>query len=99
MSSSTPALKLAGSWSSTNTGVVTSTEAHSGLYSYAAFGGEDAIQSFFPTIDTSAITELSLWAKRDGGLFDFVQFTYSDSSTEVNFINTLGGSSDWTYVI
>lgn len=76
-----------------------SSVAHTGSSSAALFGPDFVEQTFSP-VPTSEIQELSLWGKRPGGLFDLVVigYGYNDSSTENIFVNTIFGSSDWTFV-
>jgi hypothetical protein len=74
--------------------VVTSSEAHTGTYSVAAFSN-DAIRQNFGPVATADITEFSFWVKRAGGPFDFLQLFYGDASNENLFPS--GPSSDWTY--
>jgi hypothetical protein len=83
-------------WSSTG-GSVTSSDAHTGSFSFAGFSSDNVSQSFAPTA-TADITELSFWGKRNGGLFDLVVLTYSDSSQENVLVNTLGKGDGWTQV-
>lgn len=84
-------------WTSGNGATVTNTESHSGSFSFSGLSNDFVSQSF-TAIDTSSISELSLWGKRSGGLFDSVTLTYSDNTTENVLVNTLGGSNDWTFV-
>ena len=73
--------------------VVTNAQAHSGTYSVAAFSG-DSIKQTFAAIATSDITEVSLWALRDGGPFDSYTFYYSDA-THADFLLNAIGASGW----
>jgi len=84
-------------WTSGNGATATSSESHSGSYSFSGVSNSFVSQTF-TAIDTSSISELSFWGKRSGGLFDLVVLTYSDSTSENVLVNTLGGSSDWTFV-
>jgi len=84
-------------WTTGNTPVVTSAEAHTGSFSVASFSADNVSQTFTP-VATSSITELSFWGKRSGGLFDLVVLTYSDSSSENVLVNTTGQGDGWTFV-
>ncbi|MEO5957701.1 MAG: hypothetical protein ABIR80_01140, partial [Opitutaceae bacterium] len=79
------------------TGVITNTEAHSGTFSFAAFSSDEVTQTFAP-VATSAISELSFWGKRNGGLFDLIILSYSDASSENVLVNTTGQGNGWTFV-
>jgi hypothetical protein len=83
-------------WTTTG-GVVMNLEAHSGLFSFAGFSADSVSQTFAATA-TSSILQRSFWGKRNGGLFDLVQLTYSDSSHEDVLVNTLGQGNDWTFI-
>lgn len=74
--------------------VVTNSEAHTGSFSVAAFGG-DAIRQNFAPVATEDISEFSFWVKRVGGPFDFLQLFYGDGSNEV--LLPSGPFSDWTF--
>lgn len=76
-----------------NSPVVTSAQAHSGTYSVAELGG-DSIQQTFAAIATSDITEVSLFAMRDGGPLDSYTFYYSDS-THADFLLNGIGDAGW----
>ena len=78
-------------------GAVTNAEAHSGAFSFSGFSSDNVSQTFAATA-TSSILQLSFWGKRNGGLFDLVILTYSDSSTENVLVNTLGRGNDWTFI-
>ena len=79
-------------WTANNgTPVVTSAQAHSGTYSVAELGGDEVKQTF-SAIATSNISEVSLWALRDGGPFDAYEFFYSDSTSASFVLNALGAS-------
>lgn len=86
-------------WTSGGPTVAVSSVAHTGSQSVAAFGGDFVMQTFSP-VATSDIQELSFWGKRSGGLFDQVTigYGYNDSSSETFVVNTIGGSSDWTFI-
>lgn len=84
-------------WTSGGGATVTNTESHSGSFSFSGMS-LGVVSQTFAAIDTSSISELSFWGKRSGGLYDLVILTYSDSTTENVLVNTLGGSSDWTFV-
>lgn len=78
---------------------VSSSQSHSGSYSSNGLGSNFIYQTFAP-ISVSDISELSFWGKRlQGGLYDLIEFTYSDSSVSNYLVDTLaGGSVDWSYV-
>ena len=73
---------------------VSNAEAHSGVFSAAAFGGDSIRQNFAP-VATSTITEVSFWAKRPPFPFDQYSFYYSDAPTFTNFV--LGNGGDWEF--
>lgn len=73
---------------------VTSTEAHTGTFSVAAFGG-DSIRQNFTAFPASAITEVSIWVKRAGGAFNQYSFYYDDGSVGTFLINDIGGGDGW----
>lgn len=73
------------------------TQAHTGNFSASGISYEYLSQDFTPTA-VAQISDLSFWARRDGGLFDSVQFRYSDGSTQNHLVNTIGGSSAWTQI-
>lgn len=72
---------------------VTNTEAHSGLFSAAAFGG-DSIRQNFAAIPASTVSEVSLWVKRAGGPFNQYSFYYDDNTSGTFLI--IGSGDDWT---
>lgn len=78
-------------WTPSGGPTVTSAQAHTGTYSVAAYGG-DSITQTFAAVPTSAITEVSLWALRNGGPFDAYVFSYSDNSTASFTLSDLGAS-------
>lgn len=82
-------------WTTGSTPSITSAQAHTGTYSVASFSS-DLISQSFASIATSDISEVSFWAKRSGGVFDLVQFLYSDSSSDNVVVNSLGKGDDWT---
>lgn len=87
---------LAG-WS-TNSAVITTAQAHTGSYSVAAMGG-DFVRQNFAAVDVSDVVSLSFWVRRlQGGNLDYVQFFYSDASSNNYMVNTLGnGNTDWAF--
>lgn len=84
-------------WTS-NGAQVSSSQAHTGNYSVAAEASEYVLQSF-AAIDVDDITGLSFWVRRlQGGALDFVQFFYSDATTNSYMFNTLtSGITDWQF--
>jgi hypothetical protein len=76
---------------------LTNLEAHSGVYSSAQQSDGRVSQSFAP-LDVASIAEFSFWGKRAGGLFSQVEFGYSDFTKNSTLVNTIGGSSDWSFV-
>lgn len=83
-------------WSS-NGSTISSSVVHTGHYASAAEGGDYVRQDFSP-VAVSGISELSLWAKRAGGLFDSVTLYYSDNTSQGFLINLVSQGNDWTYV-
>jgi hypothetical protein len=75
---------------------VTSAAAHTGSFSVAAFGGDAGQQNFSP-VSTSSITEVSFWVERTGGDLDAVTLFYSDGTSSDFVVNSIGGSSGWTF--
>lgn len=73
---------------------VTSSEAHSGLFSAAGFGGDSIRQDFAP-VPAASIDEVSVWIKRAGGAFDQYSFYYDDNTSGTFLINDIGGGDDW----
>ncbi len=71
---------------------VTNAEAHSGLYSAAAFGG-DSIRQDFAAISAATISEVSVWVKRAGGAFNQYSFYYDDNTSGTFLI--IGSGNDW----
>ena len=84
-------------WITDGTLSLTSLEAHTGMYSSAQQSDGRISQSFAP-LDVASIAEFSFWGKRVGGLFNAVQFGYSDLTTSGTIVDTIGGSSDWSFV-
>jgi hypothetical protein len=75
---------------------VTMDEAHSGVYSAAAFGSDSIRQDFAP-VPAVDLTEVSIWVKRLGGAFDSYTFYYDDGSQEDHLLNDIGGGDDWKF--
>jgi hypothetical protein len=71
---------------------VSNADAHTGVFSCAAFGGDEIRQNFAPVL-TGSITEASLWAKRPPFQLDQYSFYYSDAPTGTFVIQ--GNSSNW----
>lgn len=74
--------------------VVTSDEAHTGLFSVAAFG-DDSIRQDFAAVATADITAVSFWVKRAGGPFDQYSFYYDDATFENLLV--FGSGDDWNF--
>ncbi len=74
--------------------VVTTDEAHTGIYSVAAFGPDQIRQTFSP-VSTTAVSEVSLWVKRAGGPFDSYSFLYEDGLSETFFLE--GTGDNWGF--
>ncbi len=74
--------------------VVTTDEAHTGLFSVAAFGDESIRQNFAP-VATADISVVSFWVKRLDGPFDQYSFYYDDATSEDLLVS--GSSDDWTF--
>jgi PEP-CTERM motif len=75
------------------TWAVTSTDAHTGLYSAFVIGNRALEQDFLPIADAS-ITEASLWLKMPDTGVAAVFFLYSDTSYAQNIV-TVGNT--WTF--
>lgn len=83
-------------WIASNTPTVTTAEAHTGIYSVAAFSS-DAIRQDFAAIAASQISEVSFWVKRVGGPFDAGTFYYDDASNSNFLVNGIGKGDDWMF--
>jgi hypothetical protein len=83
-------------WIAVDTPTLTTAEAHTGVYSVAAFAS-DGIRQDFSSLATSQITEVSFWVKRLGGPFDSGTFYYDDASTSDFLINGIGTGDDWKF--
>jgi hypothetical protein len=73
---------------------VSNLEAHTGVFSASAFGGDSIRQNFAP-VATSDITEVSFWAKRPPFPFDQYSLYYSDAPTFTNVV--LGNGGAWEF--
>jgi hypothetical protein len=73
---------------------VSNADAHTGVFSAAAFGGDSIRQNFAP-IATNQITEVSFWAHRPPFPFDQYSFYYSDAPTFTNVV--LGNGGSWEF--
>lgn len=76
---------------------LTNLEAHTGTYS-SAQQSNGRISQTFAALDVTSIAELSFWGKREGGLFNQVEFGYSDFTTDSTIVDTIGGSSEWSFI-
>jgi hypothetical protein len=73
---------------------VSNAEAHTGVFSAAAFGSDSIRQNFAP-VATGDVTEVSFWAKRPPFPFDQYSLYYSDAPTTTNIV--LGNGGDWEF--
>lgn len=67
------------------------------MYSSAQHSDGRISQSVAP-LDVASIAEFSFWGKRVGGLFNAVEFGYSDLTKNGTIVDTISGSSDWSFV-
>jgi len=86
---------LAPWFANSGTPMVTDRDAHTGRFSVSAFRIDEIRQNFAP-VASAAITEVSFYAKRQGGPFNAYQFFYSDSPSEV-FFPVQGTSNNFTF--
>lgn len=77
------------------TPVITNAEAHTGVFSISGFA-PDAIRQDFTPILVANISEVSFWAKREGGPFDLVEFFYDDGTSNSTTVNGIG-QTDWVF--
>lgn len=77
-----------------NSPMVTTAEAHSGVYSVIAFG-QDSIRQDFAPVPVSKVAEVSTWVKHQTGPFNSYSFYYSDGTIQEHLINSTG--DDWKF--